>query len=159
MFFVFRAGAGFVTAEAHFTPQDRADCPGNNAEDKEGHSHKGVIVSKDFLGEEKSPSRQRQAREKTRNSSNLRNGDIAIDDMRMAAHDPRKHPAGNHRWNETINMGHEQCSHRDADPLGVAMEGGESEDREKKRHGCGSRSDQCEESDGFCACHNFSSRG
>ena len=137
-------------SEGPIAPQDRANSPRRDAEDEEGCSNKGVIINKDSLGDEKSQSRQRQDREKTRNSSHLHNGNSAIDDMRMAAHDQRKHPSANRRWNQTINIGHEQCSHRDADPLGVAMESGESEDCEKKWHGCSSRSDQCEESDCFC---------
>ena len=70
------------------TPQDRACGPGKDAEDEEGYGNKGVIVNKDSLGDEKSQSPQRQGREKTRNRSHPRNGSSAIDDMRMAAHDP-----------------------------------------------------------------------
>ena len=75
------------------TPQDRADGPGKDAEDQEGCSNKNVIVNKDSLGEEKSQSRQRQGREPPPNSSQLRNGDSSIDDMRMALHVPRTYLA------------------------------------------------------------------
>jgi hypothetical protein len=76
-------------------PQDRADGPEKNADKEEGRGNKSVIVIVGFLGEEKSLSRQRQDRDRIRKSSYQRNGGIAIDDMRMAAHDPRKHPANN----------------------------------------------------------------
>ncbi len=70
------------------TPQDRGDGAGNHAGDKEGRSHEGVIVSKDFFSEEKCPSCKGQGRKKTGARSHPRNRGRAMEDMRMVAHDP-----------------------------------------------------------------------
>jgi len=125
-FFVFRAGADFVKAKAHFTPQDRADYPGKNADEEEGYGNKSVIVSKDFLGEEKSQSRQRQGREESRDKSQSCNGGRAADGRWMPAYITCKHYTAESSWNEAINIGHEQRGHRNADSLGIAMDGAES---------------------------------